>query len=234
LSPRYYTRITHFFNLLRAVTSFALYLIHVPKFNEAKVWNYQLKYTSEVKAAPAMVVQGRELAKEGDIEAALVKFKQAQQLARNIDLNPETEASENNPKAVAVITRGEALIKQDKIKEAIALYKDAQKLDPSLTISVDDWNSLCRDGSLRGFAKDVIFACEKAVALRPTDGGILDSRGLARALTGNSKGALEDFQAFIKQTDNSDRKLQRQRWINSLSAGKNPFTAEELKKLREE
>ncbi|MUG95383.1 hypothetical protein F7734_24665 [Scytonema sp. UIC 10036] len=206
----------------------------VAKFNKAKVWNSKLNYNSEVKAAPAIVVQGIELAQEGDIEAALVKFKQAQQLARNIDLNPETEASENNPKAVAVITRGEALIKQDKIKEAIALYKDAQKLDPSLTISAYDWNFLCWDGSLRGFAKDVMFACEKAVALSPKDGNILDSRGLARALNDNSKGAIEDFQAFIKWTNNSEQKSQRQRWINALNAGKNPFTTDELKKLREE
>ncbi|GAB1540627.1 hypothetical protein NUACC21_32960 [Scytonema sp. NUACC21] len=206
----------------------------VVKFNKAKVWNSKLNYNSEVKAAPAIVVQGIELAQEGEIEAALVKFKKAQQLERNIDLNPETEELENNPKAIAVITRGEALVKQDKIKEAIALYKDAQKLDPSLTISANDWNSLCWDGSLRMFAKDVMFACEKAVALAPKDGGILDSRGLARALTGDFKGAIEDFQAFIKWSDNSEQKSQRQSWINALSAGKNPFTTEEFKKLREE
>ncbi|KYC39777.1 hypothetical protein WA1_29940 [Scytonema hofmannii PCC 7110] len=206
----------------------------VAKFNKAKMWNSQLNYNSEVKAAPAIVVQGIELAQEGEIEVALVKFKKAQQLDRNIDLNPETKAIENNPKAVAFLIRRETLIKQDKFKEAIALYKDAQKLDPSLTISAVDWNSLCWGGSLRGFAKDVIFACEKAVALSPKEGYILDSRGLAKALTGNSKGAIEDFQAFIKWSDNSEQKSQRQRWINALNAGKNPFTTDELKKLREQ
>ncbi|GAA6615001.1 hypothetical protein [Scytonema sp. NUACC26] len=98
-----------------------------------------------------------------------------------------------------------------------------------MTISADDWNSLCWDGSLRGFAKDVMFACEKAVALSPKDGGILDSRGLARALTGDRKGAIEDLQTFIKRTDDSKRKSQRQCWITSLNAGKNPFPTEELR-----
>ncbi|GAA6615000.1 hypothetical protein [Scytonema sp. NUACC26] len=48
------------------------------KFNKAKAWNSNLNFNSEVKAVPAIVVQGIELAHEGDIEAALVKFKKAQ------------------------------------------------------------------------------------------------------------------------------------------------------------
>ncbi|MEH2235126.1 tetratricopeptide repeat protein [Nostoc sp.] len=66
-------------------------------------------------------------------------------------------------------------------------------------------------------------------------GNIQDSRGLARALTGNTKGAVEDFEAYIKSTDNAnENKAQRQSWINALNAGENPFTPEELNKLRGE
>jgi hypothetical protein len=54
---------------------------------------------------------------------------------------------------------------------------------------------------------------------------------LARALTGNTQGAIEDFEAFIAQTDDKEQKSQRQRWVKDLRAGKNPFTDEELKKL---
>jgi Flp pilus assembly protein TadD len=36
-------------------------------------------------------------------------------------------------------------------------------------------------------------ACEKAVALAPKNGEFRDSRGIARALTGNKQGAIEDF-----------------------------------------
>jgi len=75
-------------------------------------------------------------------------------------------------------------------------------------------------------------ACEQAVALEPENNGIRDSRGLARALTGNITGAIEDFQAFINSTNDKDMKAQRQRWIDALRAGQNPFTPEELQSLR--
>jgi WD40 repeat protein len=206
----------------------------VAKFKKAKAWNPKLDFNPEVKAAPAWVAQGKELAREGKIEEALAKFKKAHQLSPKIDLNPETEAIDNNPTAVAVITTGNALIDQDEVKKAVAIYTEYQKLDPTLKIPAVDWDSLCWYGSLRGFAKDVMFACEKAVALAPQDGNIRDSRGLARALTGDSKGAIEDFQAFVNSTtDRDELKAQRQNWINALRAGKNPFTPEELKKLRE-
>jgi hypothetical protein len=69
------------------------------------------------------------------------------------------------------------------------------------------------------------------VALAPDAGEIRDSRGIARALTGNTKGAIEDFQAFVTWTKDKKDKLQRQRWVNALRAGQNPFTPEEIKSL---
>jgi regulator of sirC expression with transglutaminase-like and TPR domain len=79
-----------------------------------------------------------------------------------------------------------------------------------------------------------MFACEKAVALAPEDGVIRDSRGVARALTGDKQGAIEDFQAFIKWSDNNELKAQRQGWIDALNAGKNPLTPDEMKSLLNE
>ncbi|WDD33287.1 hypothetical protein PQG02_02465 [Nostoc sp. UHCC 0926] len=55
---------------------------------------------------------------------------------------------------------------------------------------------------------------------------------MARALTGNTQGAIEDFEAYIAQSDDKDSKAQRQRWVKDLRAGKNPFTDAELKKLQ--
>ncbi|MEO1067611.1 MAG: tetratricopeptide repeat protein [Cyanobacteria bacterium J06638_6] len=77
-----------------------------------------------------------------------------------------------------------------------------------------------------------MFACEKAVALAPEHGGIIDSRGLARALTGDTQGAIADFQAFVEWTNNEDSKAQRQEWIEALKQGENPFTPELLEDLR--
>jgi len=77
-------------------------------------------------------------------------------------------------------------------------------------------------------------ACEKAVAKEPEHGGILDSRGLARALTGDTAGAISDFQAYVDWTKNDEWKAKRQQWIDELRAGKNPFTEEVLEGLLEE
>jgi regulator of sirC expression with transglutaminase-like and TPR domain len=41
-------------------------------------------------------------------------------------------------------------------------------------------------------------ACEQAVQLDPNTGHWYDSRGLARALSGDYQGAIEDFQFFVE------------------------------------
>lgn len=110
----------------------------------------------------------------------------------------------------------------------------AQTLDPTIEIRPHVGNNLCWWGSLWGHAADVMDACETAVALEPKNGMFRDSRGLARALTGDIAGAIEDFQAFVNWTDNEERRLQRQRWIDALHAGNNPFTDEEIERLLNE
>ncbi|MEL4894905.1 tetratricopeptide repeat protein [Crocosphaera sp. Alani8] len=77
-------------------------------------------------------------------------------------------------------------------------------------------------------------ACNNAETLAPNDLNIKDSRGLVRALTGDNKGAIEDFQAFIQGTNNREAEERRQSWINDLENNQNPFTSEELDKLKKE
>jgi flagellar biosynthesis/type III secretory pathway protein FliH len=106
-------------------------------------------------------------------------------------------------------------------------------MDSHLKISAKDWDSLCWYGSVYGQAAKVMSACENAVALAPEKGGILDSRALARALTGNIQGAIEDYQFAIKQASRSRKwKQKRQGWLDALKKGENPFTEEVLKGLR--
>ena len=67
-----------------------------------------------------------------------------------------------------------------------------------------------------------------------------DSRGLARALTGDAAGAIEDFKAaletFTAYPDIFDAThLQRRKdWIEALRAGRDPFDDATLKSLRTE
>jgi hypothetical protein len=78
-----------------------------------------------------------------------------------------------------------------------------------------------------------MFACEKAVVLEPENGNILDSWGIVRTLTRDKKGAIENFESYIKSTNEYKEKVQRQRWINALRAGESPFT-EEMRRLLNE
>jgi hypothetical protein len=139
--------------------------------------------------------------------------------------------------AAVALSEGTSRVREGKVEEAIQAYNQAQILDSNLEITAEYWNGLCWFGSLHGHAADVLYACENAVNLEPDFKGFQDSRGLARALTGDLAGALADFLVALDSgaLDNySDYvKQRRQRWVEALKAGKNPFTPEELEALRQ-
>ena len=202
----------------------------VASFRQALKWNPSLNFDPEAKAKPLveaakLVNNGEQLAQAGDMEGAVAAFQKAIQLDRSFEFDITTKAFS------ALLEKGKSLADEAKVRKAIAAYAQAQKVAPKLEISADSWDTLCRRGSLHNHAKEVMFACEKAVLLAPEDGGVRDSRGLARALTGNNQGAIEDFQVYVAGTDNKEKKAQRQRWIDALGAGKNPFTREEIEGL---
>ncbi|MEH2270673.1 MAG: ribosome assembly protein 4, partial [Nostoc sp.] len=186
------------------------------------------------QGATALVIQGEKLARNNDINGAVEKFGKAQQWDNKLNFDSQVRAKEfvNKGKAERSVDEGNSRLQKKKFKEAIADYAEALKFDPKVEIPASSWNALCWDGSLQKQAADVLSACEQAVAFAPEDGNIRDSRGLARALTGNYQGAIEDFEAYIAQTDDKDSKAQRQRWVKDLRAGKNPFTEAEIKKLQ--
>lgn len=130
-----------------------------------------------------------------------------------------------------LVAEGERLVMRGEVRQAVALYEEAQTLHTFFTIGAQSWNVLCWYGSLWGEAEAVLDACERAVQLDPDNVEIRDSRGLARALVGDTQGAIEDFQAFVEATENEPRRFQRQNWIEMLEAGENPFTPEVLRML---
>jgi hypothetical protein len=100
-------------------------------------------------------------------------------------------------------------------------------------------NEICWAGSTNGYAREVLMACEYAVELEPENGKYRDSRGLARALTGNNSGAIEDFEFYVmwsKQQGNTyeTRGTKRASWIKELQKGQNPFDRMTLRALRNE
>ena len=83
-------------------------------------------------------------------------------------------------------------------------------------------------------------ACERAVELSPDDqkNYYRDSRGIARALTGNLAGASEDFRFYLEWApahEQSEAQIsKRQHWLRELEAGRNPFDAATLEALRKD
>ncbi len=59
-------------------------------------------------------------------------------------------------------------------------------------------NSVCWQGSLWGLAGEVPAACDRTVALAPESYSRLDSRAVARAITGDVEGAAADFRAALE------------------------------------
>jgi len=117
------------------------------------------------------------------------------------------------------------------LRPSLSLLEDAKKIGLEIEDALK-LNNICWFGSIYGYATDVLEYCEQAVILAPENQNIRDSRGLARALTGNIEGAISDFQYFIEHSTSNDLIQERQQWIADLRAGKNPFTPEELEKLK--
>ena len=68
-------------------------------------------------------------------------FQEAQKLNPESDLNPDTEAREKDPEAVAralaasaKVEEGQRRAEVGKVQEAIALFQEAQKLAPEIDL----------------------------------------------------------------------------------------------------
>jgi WD40 repeat protein len=134
----------------------------------------------------------------------------------------------------------ESLLYTGNILETLVRLGTAQVSDPNYigNFDADFWNLLCWDGSLEGYAVEVKYSCERAVALEPDNGNFKDSRGLNRALQGNFEGAIEDFNNAVNwfRENDVDEEIikKREYWISALQVGQNPFDAETLEALKSE
>ncbi|XGV97497.1 MAG: TIR domain-containing protein [Leptolyngbya sp. BL-A-14] len=210
------------------------------RFQEALKRKPDLKFDPKLKAQQIAAVlpldEGEELAINGDLKGAAAKFRLALKRYPGLSFDPQTKARQSA--AIALLDKGEDLANRNDVEQAFPLYAKAQQLDPTVEVSAAAWNSLCWVGALKGYAAKVLDACNKAVAPDPANGQIRDSRGVARAVTGDFEGAIADFQVYVdwlngegsKALDAEKQKADRQRWIKELRAGRNPFTPEELQR----
>lgn len=147
------------------------------------------------------------------------------------------------------VREAERLVEADRIGDALDAYADARALDSSLIVPGAAWRRLCWLGTLSGRAAEVLSACELAVAQEPGYGSHLSPRGVARALTGDRAGAIEDLEAYLAWEAENRRSAgyqglldglaagaslrpQIQGWLDALRAGDDPFTPELLEELR--
>ena len=194
-------------------------------------------------SASILVSEARTKGMSGKLEDAVFLFQEAKKLDRSISLDPRTEINSY------FIPKGERLAKEGDIKAALVAYDQAIKHNPNIKISAASWDTLCWYGSIYNSASQVILACDKAVNLEPDNLDIRDSRAVAKALAGNTNGAiseievmlpkiyrqnLESFLAIKEREYPSIAYSEQQRRLDDLKEGKNPFTDEKLEEWRQQ
>ena len=134
----------------------------------------------------------------------------------------------------ALLKETEELTKQGKITSALETLAKVQRLEPAAEIPADTWYRLCWFGSLWEAATEVMHACEKAVELFPDNGIVHQGRGLARALTGNFAGAVEDFNMYLEWAPKNNQSEEdislRQQWTEALKAHQKPLRCRDSEK----
>lgn len=96
------------------------------------------------------------------------------------------------------------------------------------------WHRVCWYGSLHGHAARALASCDAAVALDTATITSRDGRGLARALSGDLKGATTDFAYVVEHASAGTLLDKRAAWLEALRAGNNPFTPQVLDELRKQ
>lgn len=184
--------------------------------------------------------EGNELVRAAKFDKALSRFGDAVDLASGSNVDQETLAKQLALNSL--MDYASELVDSSRITATIAAMAQARELSSTLeytsALTAVQWNHLCWDGSLSGLATEVLFACEAAVQLAPEDGSIRDSRALARALTGDIKGAIDDLSIAINWAKSigysNDFIESRQLILDALEAGNIQLDAQLLDLWRTE
>jgi tetratricopeptide (TPR) repeat protein len=205
----------------------------IAKFNKAMQIYSKFKIDSDKEtrqiAADELIEDGEKLAEAGEIETALTKFQTARKINVNLNFDPHEKV-----RTIAIkplVKKGIQAIRQTNMEQALIINKKTHILDPKGLYSESFWSSLCWYGSLHGHAAAVMNACTKIVKLQPNNESYRDSRGVARALIGDFKGAIADFEFYVKHAKLKHKLALRQQWLNQLREGTNPFTETVINKL---
>ncbi|MBL9135553.1 MAG: TIR domain-containing protein [Verrucomicrobiales bacterium] len=183
--------------------------------------------------ADVLVSKAREAAGRGEYEAAVQIYREAQALNPASVRNPEGQA--RRQMAPFYRRQAEHFRNSSKIAEAVSALAKAEEANPEEPVSAWTWDELCSRGIRHGQWKTALDAGERAVKADPNNGAYRDHRAVARALTGDIAGALEDWTAYLawaKAMNRPEEEVeQRKLWIESLRTGQRPRSFEELEVL---
>jgi hypothetical protein len=148
---------------------------------------------------------------------------------------PYHKLCSNMPASPSLIDAAADLARTGDITGALELRRAALAVGPADDIPGTSWGRLCLAGSRGGHPADVLDACQQAVDQMPERGFYRLSRGIARALIGDSQGAIEDLQTYLtwaRQAGVSEDVIkQREDWLAALQSGRNPFDTATLEEL---
>ena len=206
-------------------------------FKRAKRLKPDLAFDPEAKVRElerdVLLEQAEELARLGRIEDAITRYERAESLGAAPDPNRRAKVTQ-----IAVerfLEESKRLAVEGRIAEALRVLEKVAGIIPVEDIPAESWNSLCWYGSLWQHVDTVMDYCIRAVHLDPENGAYRDSRGVALALTGDNRNAVEDFKFYIEWGRHNRRPeaiAQRQAWIEALEQNRNPFTLDILESLR--
>lgn len=154
------------------------------------------------------VIEMRSRVQQNDLAGAMAAMERVRQL------NPALLRRSSMAGLYSQIS--DTLARAGRMNEAIDLMQLALASD-SITPTNNQLNSVCWFGAVRRFADRVIGFCDRAVAIDSSITNIRDSRGVARALTGDVAGAIADFEAYAADKRNStDSRNRRRAWAEAL------------------
>ena len=152
----------------------------------------------------------------GDLERALGDLDQAVALA------PEMVEAYYN-RGLARIRRGDAAGWQADLQKAIDLEPD----------HAGAYAALCWGYALDRQPDSALPYCDRGVALAPAGPG-RDSRGIVYAELGRFPEATREIEAYLRGDVPEAERTERQAWLASLAAGRDPFDGATLERLRQE
>jgi Domain of Unknown Function with PDB structure (DUF3857)/Transglutaminase-like superfamily len=168
--------------------------------------------------------------------ARAIADRARQSLPRTTAAAPSERLIQGIRRVIAAEQAVDSLVDARNFDAAFAAVARADLAHAPVGFWAATWYSLCWEASLRGLAgrPETKSACDAAVAVDTTEVGTRDSRGLARALAGDTKGAVADFTYVVDHAKPGEFLDKRAGWLETLRAGNNPFTERVLAELRDQ